>query len=52
MFNRDKCAGCRKIKFFVKYREIKLGHGIGNAMSKDKLCRSCFKKLKKFTKNG
>lgn len=50
MFNKDKCAGCRKTKYFVKYREVTIGHGVGRAKSLDKLCWSCGQKIRKFAK--
>lgn len=50
MFKKRKCGGCRKYKYFVKYRNIDMKGSIGEAKSLDKLCIKCGRKIKKFTK--
>ena len=42
-----KCAGCRKFKLFCKYRTYKAVPPLPSIKSKDKICRTCYKAVKK-----
>ena len=50
MFKKHKCVGCRKYKYFVKYRVVDMKGSIGEAKSLEKLCWTCGRKINKFTK--
>lgn len=47
---RDKCSGCKKTKWFVRYR-VFTPKAIGQPVtSNGKLCGKCFKTIKQMVK--
>lgn len=50
----ERCGGCRQFKFtlFLKHRQYILRDGRNSRItSNDKLCRTCFKNIKKMVGN-